>query len=170
MKTVFSKTQDVCDLWAAQSQTGARTGSNTRFRGSTLYSYGTAIAHMTCVPCRLPVTHIALISSRSYSTSTAKVQGEARHAATERNIAVFTVPNLGDDAGSIILNIAYLADRVTETLDKLRRGRPSSIASYRNAAKAQIALANHFAETFRQGWRYSGPHPDDVKHTSEVTA
>lgn len=174
MKKVFSKTADVARAWAAQDQSEARTGSNTRFRDDTLYSYGTPIARIVAVDAGNPPIpgggRVALISSAQWSSGTSKVQGEARAAASKScSMSLFTVPALsGDDMHD--RNIAFFEERIADALDKLQRGRPSSVASYRSTAYARIATASQYARTFGVTWSYSGPSPDMVLHPSEQSA
>lgn len=149
-KTVFSTTAEVCAVWAAQEQEHARTGSNTSFRGATLYSYGTAIGRLVAPP---PGERIALISSDHFSSGTSKVQGEARDACKARSIAAFTVPAIVDPFASVARNLAYYDDLISTHAWKIERAtRWDTAATWRTEAMRTIGEAALFAKAFGAVW------------------
>lgn len=168
MKQVFSTTAEVCAIWAAQSQDHARTGSNTSFRGETLMSYGTPIARIVKASAGSKTT-VALVNSRTWSSGTSKVQGEARSAAKDAGLTVFTVPNMVGDTPAIVANLAYFSERITEALNAIERARDPS--HWRAEAKARIATADAFARTFgTRPFEWAGPNPDTVLSKKEREA
>lgn len=164
MKTVFSKTQDVCDVWAKQEQAEARTGSNTSFRGDTLYSYGTPIARIVE---GAKGERIAFISSNQWSSGTSKVQGEAYHSATQEDYLIWRVPALGTDVADHEKNLRHLHERVVGCLSRLERGRVSSAQGYRDGAKRALRAAYAYADIFGIEWTYTGRDPESVRHRGE---
>jgi hypothetical protein len=90
MKTVFNKDM-VAHVWAQQNQSNGRTSSgNFYFEGKTLYSYGShfiigkfeEFKGKSCI----------LMSTRSYSVTTASQQAIARQAIRSTPLPVFYVP------------------------------------------------------------------------------
>lgn len=111
MKTVVSNSM-VAHLWAAQSQTHARSDSM-RFAGPTLYSYQTPIANI--VERIKGAGRVALITSESYSiTTSSKHMPAARRAVS--HYQTFTVPYLGVSCGRAVsewhkANALYLVEQ-----------------------------------------------------------
>lgn len=75
MKTVFSSHQELCHIWASGSQEHGR-ATNMSFGGDSLNSYATTIA----TRIRHKGKTAYLVDTASFSSSTSKHQGRARHA------------------------------------------------------------------------------------------
>lgn len=159
MKKVFSTTAEVCRIWAMQSQPEARTGSNTSFRDTTLYSYGTPIAHL-CLG-----RDVALISSNHWSSDTSTVQGQAAEAAANRSWKVFRVPVIDCTVAGVASNLAWFEENIRKILDGIERS--PSPGSRRRTAKAQIIMATSYAKAMNTAWSYTGPDPDSVLSKKE---
>lgn len=162
MKTVFSKTAEVCAVWAAQSQAHARTGSNTSFRDRTLYSYGTAIARL--VPDRNGRL-VALINGRSYSGTTAIVQGQAGRAAREQGMPTFTVPVMDCDKVAHAANLKRFEERINEALNRVERAVKPDM--WRKEAERLIHETHTYATYFKVRWTYRGRVPESVRSAKE---
>lgn len=88
--------QQVAHLWGNQSQSEAWNAQrNFTFRDDLLFSYSTPIGRI--VKSRRTGESVALLSSRSYSNTTAKQQGHARRAVS--HLPHFNVPFLGVSLG-----------------------------------------------------------------------
>ena len=85
MRRVFKNHDEVCHVWAQQTQSEGRAG-NIFFRDKSIYSYG---CHFEMA--RFVDTETVFITSRGYSVSTAKHLGLVRRAV--RHKTVFTVPD-----------------------------------------------------------------------------
>jgi hypothetical protein len=165
MKKVFSKTRDVCRIWATQAQDEARTGSNTWMRGDTLGNYGTPIARVVPDAKGKPV---ALVCTSQWSTTTAAVLSEAAGEAEKAGLPVYRVRAVnGVDMHD--RNIERFKEEIEDLLDKLVRGRPTSVTSYRSQAHDRIATARSYAKAFGPRFTYRR-NPDTVFHASEVSA
>lgn len=163
MKTVFSKTQEVCDVWALQQQETARTGSNTSFRRDTLYSYGTPIARI--VPSNDGM--VALVSANRWSNSTSTVQGQARGSAAALGLAVFEVPSLKDGDASTASNLVFYEKSIDDVIGRIPGARAHNAATYRRNALALIGEATMFARAFGVAWSYRGDNPMGVPCKAE---
>lgn len=105
----INKTEDVARAWATQDRPHAKAASAS-FRGKELFSYGTRIGFV------MPDRALALVTSHSYSNSTAVVVGQARTAAKEAGLKVFTVPGAVADHS---INVAHYTAAITERLGKV---------------------------------------------------
>src|SRR5436305_12929788 len=116
MKRVFSKTREVVDVWAAQSQFDARANS-TSFKGPRLYSYSTVIAKHVITRQGAPSV---LISTGGFGTTTATVIGQARTACERLGVPLFTVIN---PDGNPATNLAHYERQIEAARDAATRAR-----------------------------------------------
>ena len=164
MKVVFSKTRDVCAVWASQSQEKARNGGNTWCRGPELGSYGTVIARIVTSAAGQP---IALVSLNRYSKTTAVVIGEATDEARKSGLAVYVVPRF--DAAGHVENLASFDRRIEEKIAGLKKAvRWDSARTWRSEALQLIATANLYARDFDQAWKWRGENPIAVINKHEL--
>lgn len=128
MRHVVSS-QQVAHLFANQSQGDARNSSlSVSFEGDVAYSYRTPVARVFDLP---PNTRIMLLSSNSYSPTTAKHLSFYQRAADG---PVFRVPSLGTSGGrhwesygtrevDHAVNMAYLVKEADKAILRLSRMR-----------------------------------------------
>lgn len=173
MKNVFSKTDDIATIWAAQSQASARTGSNTWMDGTRLGSYGTVVARLV----ETREGRVALVSHHRYSNTTAVVIGQARHRAFVGGALVFEVAILGGryEGGDLAAadhetNLALYARRIDEALDKIKGAKKFNGARYRRDALALIGEAAMYARAFRLRWTWKGRSPLALRSRTEETS
>lgn len=91
MRTVFNNSQ-CAHVWAQQNQPHGR-GASVKFQGATFFSYHTPIARFVRDALGAPVV---LVTSESYSVTTAKHMGHVRRA-VRGDVQAFTVPDLFPD-------------------------------------------------------------------------
>ena len=111
MKRVFRNYDEVCHVWAQQTQSQGRAG-NIFFEGKSIYSYG---RHFEMA--RFVDTETVFITSRGYSVSTAKHLSLVRRAV--RHKTVFTVPDFTYHPN----NVRYLIEKARDHFDKAKRAR-----------------------------------------------
>lgn len=166
LKTVFSKTAEVAAVWAAQDRAEARTSSNTWFRGDTLYSYGTPIARIIRAVDHRPA--VALVSSKSWSSGTSKVQGEAASAAFRLGIAVYRVPRLGVAHDDVSENLGHFQRRIAEAVASIGKAvRLDTARSHRAEALRLIGVAHVFSTDMGWLFRWVGENPLTVRNAKE---
>ena len=111
MRRVFKNHDEVCHVWAQQTQSEGRAG-NIFFRDKSIYSYG---CHFEMA--RFVDTETVFITSRGYSVSTAKHLSLVRRAV--RHKTVFTVPDFTYHPN----NVRYLIEKARDHFDKAKRAR-----------------------------------------------
>ena len=111
MRRVFKNYDEVCHVWAQQTQSQGRAG-NIFFEGKSIYSYG---RHFEMA--RFVDTETVFITSRGYSVSTAKHLSLVRRAV--RHKTVFTVPDFTYHPN----NVRYLIEKARDHFDKAKRAR-----------------------------------------------
>lgn len=136
--------------------------SATTFRNDDLFSYRTLIGRIVR---DIDGNRVAIISDDKWSDSTTMIQNAAARAASDACMASFRVPDLN---GNHSANLAAYQAKAEAALDGLERGLLRSAPSYRGQARAIIATAANYANTFGIEWAYSGRNPDDVKHKGEL--
>lgn len=162
MKTVFSKTEQVCEVWALGEQAEARTSSNTRFRDDGLYSYGTLIARILTDASG---ERVALVSSERWSSTTSAVQGQARTAARSLGMPVFEVPSLLPDHDA---NLRDYEKEIAERIGRIEAAAYWYTAdNYRGDAIRLIGLATLYARAFGIDWQFIGADPLRVTAKAE---
>lgn len=162
VKTVFSRTDEVVAIWAAQSQDFARTGSNTRCEGRKLISYATCIAQLVET---VTGETVALIDAGGYGTTTAVVIGQARSHAKAKGLRIFTVQRAEP------LHLGNLKDyegRIASAVASVERARHPE--AHRQRARAVLDEATAYSDAFNCGWSYDGPQPESVLSKSEREA
>jgi hypothetical protein len=162
MKKVFSKTEDVVRRWAAQSQAEARTGSNTRFQGRSLFSYGTCVAS---IESTINGPACVLLSNEHYSSTTAVVIGQARHYAQEGGYRIFRVGHCHERRDRHSENLQHYEKRVGWALDSVEKA--TKPQKHRDLATELIDEAARYAAAFGLSWTYAGPAPADVLSRKE---
>ncbi len=111
MKTVFPG-QQVCHVWAQQTQATGRNSTNTVFfDGPSIFSYG---RHFEMARF---VGEAVLVNCARYSVTTSKHQSWVRQAITHHR--VFKVPSMTDHA----VNVTYLIEQAREAYDQAVRAR-----------------------------------------------
>lgn len=111
MKRVFRSYDEVCHVWAQQTQAEGRAG-NIFFEGKSIYSYG---RHFEAA--RFVDSETVLVNAYRYSVSTAQHLSLIRRAV--RHKQVFTVPSMTDHRA----NVAYLIEQARDHFDKAKRAR-----------------------------------------------
>lgn len=111
MRTVLRNHDEVCHVWAQQTQSEGKAG-NIFFAGKSIYSYG---RHFEAA--RFVDSETVLINSDRYSVSTAQHLSLIRQAI--RHKQVFTVPTMTDHRA----NIVYLIEKARDHFDKAKRAR-----------------------------------------------
>ena len=139
IKTVFGSAEEVCHLWAHQTQETAKS-SNCYFNGDTVYSYGSHFP-MGKIVTRKGQTAV-LLTTRDYSNTTAKHKGYARGAT--RHMTQFFVPVLSAKPRE---QFDTYQPRVLEAMEKAGKARTNR-EWHINHAAALVAEANRFAEFF----------------------
>ena len=135
MKTVFDN-NEVCHVWAQQSQINGRSGS-IFFEREIIYSYGYHFPMAKFYQDKKAGTLI-LFTSKSYSSTTGKHKGSAYSAIS--HYTVIDCPQViieGYGRGlyhtrkSHKINISYFFDSIIENLGYAKRARKDSIKEYR---------------------------------------
>ena len=111
MKRVFRNHDEVCHVWAQQTQSEGRAG-NIFFEGKSIYSYG---RHFEAA--RFVDSETVLLNEYRYSVSTAQHLSLIRQAV--RHKRVFTVPSMTDHRA----NVVYLIEQARDHFDKAKRAR-----------------------------------------------
>lgn len=111
MKRVFRNHDEVCHVWAQQTQSEGKAG-NIFFEGKSIYSYG---RHFEAA--RFVDRETVLLNSYRYSVSTAQHLSLIRQAV--RHKQVFTVPSMTDHRA----NVTYLIEQARDHFDKAKRAR-----------------------------------------------
>lgn len=111
MKRVFRNHDEVCHVWAQQTQSEGKAG-NIFFEGKSIYSYG---RHFEAA--RFVDRETVLLNSYWYSVSTAQHLSLIRQAV--RHKQVFTVPSMTDHRA----NVTYLIEQARDHFDKAKRAR-----------------------------------------------
>ena len=111
MRRVFKNHDEVCHVWAQQTQSEGRAG-NIFFRDKSIYSYG---EHFEMA--RFVDEETVFITTRGYSVSTAKHLSLVR--AAVRHKTVFTVPDFTYHPD----NVRYLIEKARDHFDKAKRAR-----------------------------------------------
>ena len=111
MRRVFKNHDEVCHVWAQQTQSEGRAG-NIFFRDKSIYSYG---EHFEMA--RFVDEETVFITTRGYSVSTAKHLSLVRQAV--RHKTVFTVPDFNYHPD----NVRYLIEKARDHFDKAKRAR-----------------------------------------------
>lgn len=111
MKRVFRNHDEVCHVWAQQTQSQGRAG-NIFFEGKSIYSYG---RHFEMA--RFVDDETVFITTRGYSVSTARHLSLVRRAV--RHKTVFTVPDFNYHPD----NVRYLIEKARDHFDKAKRAR-----------------------------------------------
>ena len=162
MKTVFNNSM-VTHVWAQRTQPYGRSGNGSiSFDGAVLLSYRTPIA-LFCKGTRK--RDACLISSQSYSHTTAKHQSDAWRAVS--GVPVFRVPSIEDDHSHLRLsdsrvtksearkvhkgNLAYLIKQYADCVLRNRRARSLYFSDTAELALSLIEVAKRassYAELF----------------------
>ena len=151
MKTVFNKDM-VAHVWAQQNQSNGRTSSgNFYFVGKTLYSYGShfiigkfeEFKGKSCI----------LMSTRSYSVTTAGQQTIARQAIRNTPLPVFYVP-CPEEFG--VKNKTIWDREIKALLEKAAVARTKR-DSLMQEAGALATMANSYATFFELPWTVAIP-------------
>ena len=111
MRTVLRNHDEVCHVWAQQTQSQGRAG-NIFFEGKSIYSYG---RHFEAA--RFMDSETVLVNSYRYSVSTAQHLSLIRQAV--RHKQVFTVPSMTDHRE----NVTYLIEQARDHFDRAKRAR-----------------------------------------------
>ena len=111
MRRVLKNHDEVCHVWAQQTQSEGRAG-NIFFEGKSIYSYG---HHFEMA--RFVDEETVFITTRGYSVSTAKHLSLVRQAV--RHKTVFTVPDFNYHPD----NVRYLIEKARDHFDKAKRAR-----------------------------------------------
>ena len=135
MKRVFRNHDEVCHVWAQQTQSEGRAG-NIFFEGKSIYSYG---RHFEAA--RFVDSETVLLNEYRYSVSTAQHLSLIRQAV--RHKRVFTVPSMTDHRA----NVVYLIEQARDHFDKAKRARKHAdweIRSGRETAETTRAYITKF--------------------------
>ena len=111
MRRVLKNHDEVCHVWAQQTQSEGRAG-NIFFRDKSIYSYG---EHFEMA--RFVDEETVFITTRGYSVSTANHLSLVRQAV--RHKTVFTVPDFNYHPD----NVRYLIEKARDHFDKAKRAR-----------------------------------------------
>ncbi len=111
MRKVLRNHDEVCHVWAQQTQAEGKAG-NIFFDGPRIYSYG---RHFEAA--RFVDIETVLVNADNYSVSTARHLSLIRQAV--RHKQVFTVPTMDDHR----VNVVYLIDQAQAHFDKAKRAR-----------------------------------------------
>ena len=111
MKRVFRNHDEVCHVWAQQTQSEGKAG-NIFFEGKSIYSYRRRFE-----AARFVDRETVLLNSYRYSVSTAQHLSLIRQAV--RHKQVFTVPSMTDHRA----NVTYLIEQARDHFDKAKRAR-----------------------------------------------
>ncbi len=133
MKTVFCSNEEVCHIWASQSQEYGEAG-NISFRNGTIYSYSTAMGHI--------LDNVVLLNEQRYSVTTSAHQGLMSQAVS--HMKRFYVASVSPDHD---VNIACYVSKIKDSFGKYFRARDRKVWQFDdNHANHQalIDYANHF--------------------------
>lgn len=111
MRRVLRNHDEVCHVWAQQTQSEGRAG-NIFFDGKSIYSYG---HHFEMA--RFIDNETVFITTRRYSVSTAKHLSLVRRAVSHKT--VFTVPDFTSHQD----NVRYFIEQARDHFDKAKRAR-----------------------------------------------
>jgi hypothetical protein len=135
MKRVFRNHDEVCHVWAQQTQSEGKAG-NIFFEGKSIYSYG---RHFEAA--RFVDAGTVFITTRRYSVSTAKHLTLVCRAVSHKQ--VFEVPSFTNHAE----NVQYYIDRARESFDKAKRARTSTTYLL-GVAKHTVTILREYLEQF----------------------
>lgn len=142
-KTIFDSSQTI-HVWAQQSQPVGRNAKGTIwFREGTLFSYSTPIAKFAL---DAQGNEVVLLSSRTYSVTTSKQQGTARHAV--RGKRVYLVDNVESIDASIRDLIRKHDNAVTQAANKRKRAVTRLAAA--KSAECALQAARELADVFNE--------------------
>ena len=111
MRRVFKNYDEVCHVWAQQTQSQGRAG-NIFFEGKSIYSYG---RHFEMA--RFIDNATVFITTRRYSVSTTNHLSRVQRAVSHKT--VFTVPDFNSHPD----NVRYFIEQAREHFDKAKRAR-----------------------------------------------
>lgn len=130
MKTVFSSNQELCHVWASQSQHDGKAG-HVRFCGPVLYSYAASIA-------RIVDNNVVLLSTRKWSVTTSAHQGLARSAVSHmKRFHVYSVDPDHD------VNIADYVERIKDTHNRYFRARTNKTWIYESNHRLHAEMVEY---------------------------
>lgn len=159
MKTRFSN-REVAHVWASQQQANGRSG-NIFFEGPSIYSYGHHFEMARFVtPPATGVPEIVLVTTRSYSVTTASHLSRVKQAIS--HLTSFTVPSFTDHAE----NLAYLIAEAQKLIDSAKRAR-SSWKIERVLEDFSTDHIRHYAKLF--GLPLSDPPRVDTELVAQLT-
>ena len=133
MKTVFKDNQEVCHVWASQSQDVGRAG-NVSFDGNTIYSYSTAMGKI--------IGNAVLLNRRNYSVTTSAHQSLIAQAVS--HLKRFHVDSVKPDHD---VNIAAYVEQIKFSFGSYFRARSRKAFIFdenHNTHQQLIDYANHF--------------------------
>ena len=129
----------VAHLWAHQSQDSARSGHNFYFEGKDIYSYG---SHFRCasIETNQQGQRAYLVTTRTYSSTTAKHMGMVRHAIpcgarifdTHRSVSLY---NERLSENSYYESAYYIVDQVEKSANTSKHSRGPVFRIIRNKSK-----------------------------------
>ena len=152
MRTVFSNKDMVAHVWAQQNQQEGRTATgNFYFNGPTLYSYG---SHFIVGKFEeFKGKRCILMSTRSYSVTTASQQAIARQAIRNNPLPVFYVP-CPEEFG---VKNKTIWDRDIAALLKKAATARTKRESIMQEVTDLAAMANSYADFFELPWTVKVP-------------
>ena len=154
------KNEDVIFKWALQVQPESKT-RNCHHIGASLYNYGTEIARIVEGKGK---ASIALVSSDRWSDTTTALQNLAAGIADKHaELPVYRVPRLGGDKVSVGVNLAHYTGEVRDLIEKLRRGRETSVPQYMREILETMATAAAYGRAFGRKWVWTGEDPETVR-------
>lgn len=138
MRTVLSNHQEVCHVWASQTQSEGR-ASNMFFEGETIYSYGRhfKIAKFQIMPNG---EKVVLFNADSYSISTSKHQTYTQRA-IPNNYKVFTIPAALWACFDSVM--AWYQDQIDDTFGLSKRAREYANMHYQSAIRIIAKMENY---------------------------
>lgn len=155
----FKDSAECAHHWSAHRQREGRSG-NTYFRDGVFYSYGShfpAAAHHVRKGARL-----ILVTTRTYSSSTAGHMADVRRALHGSAVPVYRVDNvLAESAAEHRENFRAMEREASEMLAKSERARGHAL-SLLDAALDQFRDANLYAESVGLTNRATPPSAEDV--------
>lgn len=155
----FKDSAECAHHWSAHKQREGRSG-NTYFRDGVFYSYGShfpAAAHHVRKGARL-----ILVTTRTYSSSTAGHMADVRRALHGSSVPVYRVDNvLAESAAEHRENFRAMEREASEMLAKSERARGYAL-SLLDAALDRFRDANLYAESVGLTNRATPPSAEDV--------
>ena len=144
MRIVLKNHSEVCHVWAHQSQSEGRAGQ-VFFEGPTIYSYGRHFS-MARIVTKVMDVPLVLMTTRTYSASTAKHMSMVRHATS--HMVCFMVRDIdANTKAEHEVNWKDLMDRCYEHVERAHNAR-EGIDGHLRCASALEDEADRYATAF----------------------